>query len=341
MVVPRAAADLLILRRGRDKATWFALTWRIAAVTGLIGVLILFHWLERHGLRDNLDSDVSFVDVIYFTMISATTTGYGDIVPVTENTRLFDALVVTPVRIFFLLIFVGSAYMFVAKRSWERFLMRRIQRNLNDHIIVAGYGTKNRRAVEELLKLGTEAGDIVVIDNEDECLGRAQALGCTVLKADATRDETLAEVRVERARLMIISAGRDDTSILICLTARHLAPDVRISIAINEKDNEAPARRAGADVVVNPLDFAGLLLATTGSGQHIADYLGDLASMGGKVRLIERQVRPEEVGKSLKDIAGGLGLRIIRDGTPYGFWRPQVADLQPSDVIMEIRPTAT
>jgi voltage-gated potassium channel len=53
-------------------------------------------------------------------MISATTTGYGDIVPVTENTRMFDALVVTPIRIFFLLIFVGSAYLFVARRSWER-----------------------------------------------------------------------------------------------------------------------------------------------------------------------------------------------------------------------------
>jgi voltage-gated potassium channel len=149
----------------------------------------------------------------------------------------------------------------------------------------------------------------------------------------------LEEVRVERARLMIISAGRDDTSILICLTARHLAPNVKISIAINEKDNEAPARRAGADVVVNPLDFAGLLLATTRSGQHIADYLGDLASMSGKVRLVEREVRPEEIGKALKDIDGGLGLRILRDGTPYGFWRPQVSDLQSGDVIMEIRPT--
>src|SRR4028119_1185010 len=117
MPASQTPAELLVLRRGRDKATWFALTWRIGAVAALIGVLILVHWLERHGLRDNLDGEVSFVDVIYFTMISATTTGYGDIVPVTANTRLFDALVVTPIRIFFLLIFIGSAYMFVAKRT--------------------------------------------------------------------------------------------------------------------------------------------------------------------------------------------------------------------------------
>ena len=61
--------------------------------------------------------------------------------------------------------------------------------------------------------------------------------------------------------------------------------------------------------------------------------------MGGRVRLIERDIRPDEVGKALKDLTDGLGLRIIRDGTPYGFWRPQVQRLEPGDIIMEIIPT--
>jgi voltage-gated potassium channel len=332
---------LLLLRRKPRITGWFGIAWRIAAVLGLIAFLILFHWLEREGLKDTHDGHVSFLDTVYFTMISATTTGYGDIVPVTRNMRMFDALVVTPIRIFFLLIFVGSAYLFVARRSWERFLMRRIQRALHNHTVVAGYGTKNSRAVEELIDLGSDPADIVVIDQDEERLETAQALGCTVLKADATRDETLKAVQVERAKLLIASAGRDDTSILICLTARHLAPNIKISVAVNAQDNEAPARRAGADVVVNPLNFAGLLLATTHSGQHIADYLADLASMKGRVRLIEREARPEEIGRSLKEVSKGLGLRIIRDGTAYGFWRPQVEKLQPGDIVMEILPTVT
>jgi voltage-gated potassium channel len=333
------SSQLLMLRRKARITGWLALGWRIIAVIGLIAFLIIVHWLERDGLRDNHDGHVSFLDVIYFTMISATTTGYGDIVPVTTNTRMFDALVVTPVRIFFLLIFVGSAYLFVARRTWEKIIMKRIQRALQDHIIIAGYGTKNRRAVQELIDLGADPQDIVVIDLKDERLEKAKSFGCTVLKADATRDETLKAVHIERAKLVIISAGRDDTSILICLTARYLAPDVLISIAVNEEDNEPPARRAGADVVVNPLDFAGLLLATTHAGQHIAEYLADLASMRGKVRLIERNVRPEEIGKPLKDIGDGLGLRIIRGGKPYGFWRPQVAKLEEGDIVMQISPT--
>ena len=334
------SGDLLVLRRKARIAGWVGLGSRLLILAGLLGLLVLIHWLEREGLKDTHDGAVSFLDVIYFTMISATTTGYGDIVPITDRTRLFDALVVTPIRILFLLILAGSAYAFVARRSWEKFIMKRIQRQLCDHIIVTGFGTKNTRAVKELIDLGAEPVNIVVIDTNEDRLVRAKELGCTVLKADATRDETLRAVHAERAQLIIISAGRDDTSILICLTARHLAPKVRISVAVNADDNETPARRAGADVVVNPLDFAGLLLATTHAGQHIADYLADLASMQGKVRLVERYVRPEEVGKPLKDIGDGLGLRIIRDGTPYGFWRPQVAKLEEGDIVMQIRPTA-
>jgi voltage-gated potassium channel len=333
--------DLLVLRRKPTITGWLSLGWRVAAMAGLLGLLILIHWIERDGLRDMHDGSVSLLDVIYFTMISATTTGYGDIVPVTDRTRMFDALIVTPIRVLFILILAGSAYSFVAQRSWERFIMKRIQRTLHDHVVVAGYGTKNRRAVQELIDLGENPENIVVIDVSDDRLSRAKALGCTVLKGDATRDATLRSVHVERAQLVIISAGRDDTSILICLTARDLAPDVLISIAVNEEDNEVPARRAGANVVVNPLDFAGLLLATTHEGQHIADYLADLASMKGKVRLIERKVRPEEIGKTLRDVSDGLGLRIIRDGTAYGFWRPQVAKLEAGDIIMEICPTST
>ncbi len=328
------------LRRKSLWPAWVGIVWRVAALAAVLLLMILFHWLERHGLKDNYDGDVSFVDVVYFTMISATTTGYGDIVPVTDNTRLFDALVVTPIRLFLLLIFVGSAYLFVARRTWEKLLMKRIQRTLHDHVVVAGYGVKNRRAVEELIALGTDPRDIVIIDCDPECIEGAEALGCPVMTADATRDSTLRAAHIERARLLIISAGRDDTSILICLTARHLAPELRISIAVNQKDNEEPARLAGADVVVNPFDFAGLLLATSSTGQHIADYLADLASRQGKVQLVERAVETHEIGRSLHELEGAVALRVIRDGKAYGFWRTQAKKLKAGDIVMEVKPTA-
>jgi voltage-gated potassium channel len=335
----RRAPDHLTLRRKSPLPIWVQIAWRVALVLGLLLVAVGVHWLERDGLKDTHDGQLSFTDVIYFTMISITTTGYGDIVPISDKARMFDAFVVTPIRIFFVLIFIGTAYTFVFRRTWEKWRMERIQRNLTDHVIVAGFGTSGSETVDELLARGTPPGQVVVIDTDDEALERAESLGCPVLNGDATRDKTLEAVRVAQARALIISAGRDDTSILITLTARHLAPGITISIAVRNEDNELLARQAGATTVINPVSFAGLLLAGSTHGAHIADYIADLASSHGRVRLAEREVRPEECGMSISQIASGLGVRIYRGDTPHGFWEAEAQSLIPGDVIVEILPT--
>ena len=333
--------DQVTLRRKSPLPIWVQIGWRVLLVLSLLAFAIAVHWFERDGLRDNYDGQVSFSDVIYFTMISITTTGYGDVVPVADHTRMFDALVVTPIRIFFVLIFIGTAYTFVFRRTWERWQMARLQRTLSNHIVVAGFGTSGSEAVDELIARGASAADIVVIDCEEESLERAESLGCAILQADATRDKTLAAVHIDRARALIVSAGRDDTSILITLTARHLAPKLTISVAVRNEDNELLARQAGATTVINPVSFAGLLLAGSTDGAHIADYIADLASSSGRVQLHEREVTPEECGKPLSAVARGLGVRIYRDGRPYGFWEPEAKALRPGDCVVEILPTAT
>ena len=217
--------------------------------------------------------------------------------------------------------------------------MERIQRNLTGHVIIAGSGISGSEALDELIALGERPQNMVVIDCSAPALERPESLGCAILEADATRDKTLQAVHIARARAMIISAGSDDTSILITLTARHLAPKLKISVAVRNEDNELLARQAGATTVINPVSFAGLLLAGSTHGAHIADYLADLASSTGRVRLAEREVIPDECGKPLSAISKGLGLRLYRDGTPYGFWEPETASLQPGDCIVEVLPT--
>lgn len=336
----RSPDDLrhMTLRRQSALNEWQQIALRFLLMFVLLGFILSVHWFERDSLRDSHDGHVSFSDVIYFTMISATTTGYGDIVPVTERARLFDALIVTPIRIFFILILAGTAYTFVIKRTWHRYLMQRIQRNLCDHIVIAGYGTSGTQTVDELIARGTDPRKIVVVDPNGAALARAEDLGCAAMQADATNDTTLEAVRIEQARAMMISAGRDDTSILICLTARHLAPNLPISIAIREIDNELPARAAGATSVINPVSFAGLLLAGSVEGQGITEYIRDLASCGGKVRLHERQIEAFEVGKSLNEAAIGIGMRIMRDGESIGFWEDGAKELKPGDRIIEVIP---
>lgn len=310
----------------------------MALLFGLLAFIIAVHWLERDSFHDNYDGEMSFADIIYFTMISATTTGYGDIVPITERARLFDALVVTPVRIFLILILAGTAYTFVIKRTWNRWIMQRLQKGLTGHTIVAGFGNSGSEAVGELIQRGFDPRRIVVLDTDNAALERAEALGCPVIQADATRDSTMEAVRVRQARSVIISAGRDDTSILICLTARHLAQTVPISVVVRNGDNEFPAKAAGATTVINPVSFAGLLLAGSTEGADIADYMADLASASGRVRLHEREIEKFEIGKTLQDAAVGIGLRVVRGEEAIGWWEESANRLELGDRIIEVIP---
>jgi len=328
------------LRRALRVPVWGDVGLRLGAVLLLVSTVVLIHWFDREGLKDSHDGHISFLDVVYFTMISITTTGFGDIAPVSDQARLVEAVIVTPIRVLVLFIFVGAAYNYVIKRGWEKWRMARIQEKLSDHIVVLGFGVSGSEAVCELIERGTDPRCIVVMDSDPERLAVAEDMGCNVIEADATRDENQMAVRIDQARTVLVSAGRDDASILIVLTARHLAPGVPISVVIRTADNEILAQQAGANNVINPVRFTGLLLAGSAQGEHIADYLADLASVGGKVQLIERPVLPEEIGKSLHDLAtGGQGLRIYRNGGACGFWEAEAGALQEGDVVVEIRPT--
>ena len=328
------------LRRAVRIPVWGDLSLRLAAALFLVFIVVMIHWLDSDGLVDHHDGHVSFLDVVYFTMISITTTGFGDIAPVSNQARLVEAVIVTPIRVLVLFIFIGAAYTYVIKRGWEKWRMARIQEKLSDHIVVLGYGISGSEAVAELIERGTDPHCIVVMDTDPERLAAAEDVGCNVIEADATRDEHLMAARIDKARTVLVSAGRDDSSILIVLTVQHLAPNVPISVVIRAADNELLAKQAGADNVINPVRFTGLLLAGSAQGAHVADYLADLASVGGKVQLIERPVLPEEVGKSLDELAsGGRGLRVYREGCARGFWETEAKSLQPGDIVVEIVPT--
>jgi voltage-gated potassium channel len=336
---PRSEPGYHPLRRSVGVPVWADAFIRLGLAMGLVALVVIIHWFDRDGLVDHHDGQVSLLDVIYFTMISITTTGFGDIAPISDRARLIEAVIVTPIRFAVLFIFVGAAYDFVIRRGWEKWRMKRIQERLTDHVVVLGFGISGAEAVNELIERGTDPSCIVVMDTSEDRLAEAEALGCNVIAADATRDESLVAVRVETARTVLVSAGRDDSSILIVLTVRHLAPKVPISVVVRAEDNELLARQAGADNVINPVRFTGLLLAGSAQGSHVADYLVDLASVGGRVQLVERTILPSEVGKTIDQLAsGGRGLRVYRGEQEIGFW--EAGPLQGGDVVVEVLPTS-
>jgi len=317
-----------------------ALSWRALAALALIGIALAVHWFDREGLRQSSGKPVTFADILYFTMITVTTVGYGDIVPVTQQSRLFDTFVVTPIRLFVWLIFLGTAYDFLLRRVWGRWRMSVIQRQLRDHVVIAGFGNSGSEAASELIRRGAHPDTIVVIDEDRAALRHAELLDVAVMEGNATRDAALQAVRLGAASALIVSAGRDDTSILIVLTARRIAPDLPISVVIRSLDNEAIARQAGANTVINPASFAGLLLAGSTHGAHLADYMADLAATDGRVALRERHITSEEIGVPLRSIGTGLGHRIYRRGSMIGFWEEGANRLEAGDIILEVVPAA-
>jgi len=326
------------LRRRKPHSGLREVATRVLLLLSLVGLVLIILWLDREGLRDNIDGSISFIDVIYFTMITVTSVGYGDIVPVTDRAKLIDTFFITPIRLFVWLLFLGTAYDFLFKRYWDRLRMRSIQKNLSGHTVVVGYGRSGHEAVAELLARGTDPNALVVIDTSAEALESASAIGLATLQGDATHNAVLEAVRLRQARALIISVGRDDTGVLAVLTARQLTREVPVSVVIREVDNEDLAHQAGASTVINPVQFTGLLLAGSTHGPHLAEYLQDLARKDGRVVLHERPVRPDEVGKPLSAVTPGLGLRIYRAGQPYGFRNPACAALEAGDTVIEVLP---
>jgi voltage-gated potassium channel len=315
-----------------------SLLLRLSIVIGLIVVAIAGHWLDRNGYRDNYDGAISFTDVLYFTAVTVTTTGFGDIVPVSDQARMFDTFVVTPIRMFIWLVFLGTAYEFVVQHMWERWRMEKISKALCGHYIVAGYGTTGTAAVHELLANSVQPDKIVVIDVAPARVEAALGTGVLALEGDATRNEAQSLAGVERATSFIACSGRDDTAALLVLTARQMNPSIRISAVIRSEDNEDLVRKAGADTVINPVTLGGHMLARAADGSNIVDYINDLIVADGRVQLIERAATPAEIGLPLRACGRGLAVRIIRGRQPIGFWEDAATQVAAGDILLEIVP---
>lgn len=303
-----------------------------------MAIAVAGHWLDRDGLRDNLDGQISFVDVLYFTAVTITTVGYGDIVPVTPQARMFDTLVVTPIRIFIWLIFLGTAYSFVFQKTWDRIRTHMIKQTLRDHYIVCGYGSGGEAAVVELIRQGVDPRKIVVVDADAQRVAAAYDLGVTALQGDATHNATLEAACIGCATALLVSPGRDDTAALVVLSARQLNPAIPISASVRAVENEDLLAQAGATSIINPISLGGHLLARSSSHCGAVEYIRDLAAADGRVALHERMATPAEVGQPLRSIGPGLGVRLLRRGVPIGFWEAGAEAIEAGDQIIEIVP---
>ncbi|MGZ4484067.1 MAG: potassium channel family protein [Nocardioidaceae bacterium] len=321
------------------RSPWWLLGRRVLLGLGILAFTILLVYADRGGYRDNADPThgVDLVDAIYYTTVTMSTTGYGDIVPFAAHTRLVNAFVVTPLRIAFLVLLIGTTLEILATRGRETFRIARWRKSMDEHVVVIGYGTKGRSAVQTLVSNGTAKDAIVVVDPSSAALGEAHADGFAVVTGDATRREVLRRAGVDRARQVIITTDRDDSTVLATLNVRQLNPDAYLVAAVRESDNVPLVRQSGADSVVTSSDAVGRLLGLSSLSPTLGSVMEDLLSYGEGLEVAERELLVAEVGRQPQSLPDQV-IAVVRDGQVHRYFDPAVTQLVRGDRLIVVRP---
>ncbi|WP_049773351.1 potassium channel family protein [Segniliparus rotundus] len=312
-----------------------AITGRLLVAVLLLVVAAFVVYADRAGYRDIVDRRLTLLDCFYYVTVSLTTTGYGDITPVTEGARLVNILVITPMRVLFLIILVGTTLQVLAERSRQAIRVQRWRHKVRDHNIVVGYGTKGRSAVAAMLADGVEPNRIVVVDVDPALLSAASELGLVTLKGNAARSDVLRSAGAERSSSIVVAVNRDDTAVLVTLTARELTSSAQVVVAVRETENVHLLRRSGATSVVVSSETAGRLLGIATSAPSVVEVIEDLLTPEAGFAVSERDVEQPEVGADPKHLAD-IVLGVVRGGELIRVGDERVDALELGDRILYV-----
>lgn len=314
-----------------------AILRRVAGALIALFAAVLLVYLDRDGYRDNNGDGVSFLDCIYYATVTLSTTGYGDITPVTDLARTVNIIVITPLRVLFLIVLVGTTLEVLTERSRQALRIQKWRRTVRDHVVVIGFGTKGRSAVNTLLvDESLEPNQIVVVDTDQASLDSAAARGLITVHGSATRADVLRVAGVQRARSIVVAANRDDTAVLVTLTARELAPKAHIIASVREAENVHLLKQSGADQVVVSSETAGRLLGMATRTPQVVAMVEDLLTPEAGMAIAEREVEPSEAGGSPRHLPD-LVLGIVRQERLYRVDSPEVDAIEPGDRLLYIR----
>jgi voltage-gated potassium channel len=314
-----------------------ALLKRVVVALGALFAAALIVYFGRNGYVDNNgEGEISFNDALYYATVSLSTTGYGDIVPYTATARLLTTIVITPLRLLFLIVLVGTTVELLTERSRQSFRIQRWRSRVRDHTVVVGYGTKGRAAVETLLGDGTEPEQIVVVDTDRAQLDAASALGLVTVTGNATRSSVLRIAGVHQAAAIVIATNRDDTAVLVTLTARELSPKTRIVAAVRESENVHLLRQSGANSVIVSAETAGRLLGVATRTPSVVEVVEDLLTPEAGFAISEREVEPDEVGGSPRHLAD-IVLGVVRGEELHRVDASAVDALERGDRLLYVR----
>lgn len=313
---------------------------RVLYALGALFAAVLIVYIDRDGYRDSgaasPDDRLTFLDCLYYATVSLSTTGYGDITPVTEAARLVNVLVITPLRVAFLIVLIGTTVETLTTQSRQALKIQRWRKSVRNHTVVIGYGTKGRTAVAAMIGDEVAPADIVVVEQDPVALEKAKNAGLVTVRGSATDSEVLRLASVQHAKSVIVAANRDDTAVLVTLTARELNPNATIIAAVREAENQHLLEQSGASTTVVTSETAGRLLGLATQTPSVVEMMEDLLTPDAGFAIGERPVEPKEAGGSPRHLSD-IVLGVVRDGKLLRVDDERVDALELTDRLLYIR----
>lgn len=321
------------------RSPWFGLAIRFAAAVSLLLINAVIVYLDRSGYRDANGDGLSWIDCLYYSGVTLSTTGYGDIAPYTNQARLLNFILLTPLRFAFIALFVGTTIEVLTKSSRQAFRESRWRKKVNQQYIVVGYGVKGRSAVSTLLASGVEAQSIVVVDDSKIHELELSSIKVVAVYGDARREETMRAAEISRASQVIISVDSDDAAILITLVARRLNPTANIVVAVRESVHNKTFKQSGANTVINTDESTGHILADTALSPLAGDIISDLLDPTEGLEVFQRTIDTKDYGRKPADLIdqGEIVVSVVRAGKEHRFDYKEIGNLEVGDEIVAVR----
>ncbi len=332
-----SATDLVRLPKN-ERAPLASVLRRIGFACALVLFVALVVRLGRDGYIDVTDGSIGMLDSLYYASVTVTTTGYGDITAVSDGARLATILLITPARILFLILVVSTTVEVLTEQSRELIAQRKWRKRVNNHIVICGFGETGMAAAKDLVARGVDASDIVVVDSTVASIEEATRRGYVGIVGDASRTDTLEQALISKASAIVVAPNRDDTAVLITLTAREMNPTAHIVAGGREQENLHLLRQGGANEVIDSTAAVGRMLGLGTHSPGAGQVLEDLLDAGTGLELVE--IEPVERNGSLATPAGSTLIAIIRDGERVPQNDVGADNLRSGDRIVVLRETS-
>ena len=153
--------------------------------------------------------------------------------------------------------------------------------------------------------------------------------------------KTLAQAGIAEASSVVVAVDRDDSAILITLTARELNPKATIVVAVREEENVHLLHQGGANGVITSSAAAGRLLGLSSETPQVTEVLEDLLTVGEGLDIVEHEVGPDDLGTVTPVPDHGIVLAVVRDGELIRFDDERASELRAGDRVVELRGALT